>query len=435
MAGRASSLRPSEGPYFRRGPVRDRAVGLRAWAGAAVCTRCKGPAPPARGTVVRRLGLHPVQGSSTACTGCKQRSSDSWLEPRSCAACKGRLVGRRRTSSLARGLHYVHETGVDGPRSGSDRRTCAPGASHPGSERLRLTRAVTDPRSHENDRTSARVHPSSEELQRPPTIGREAGAKRRGAGSDELSRSTGPRQHEDDPVDRAIAKLEIQPSHQGLAVVWTRLGFDAVPPFGPDGDHRVPGPLVAWSGERHLGGPAQPGMKQTAEPIEEADLGGVADRLRSGIHPSGQLQPDHRCEARQMMDRRRLQEAALDTAHFRRRKRDCSSDLGEGQSTVDPSRADLLSESSPDASSSLGAEVGGSLPRRHSGDAAVFRLSVSHLQAGDRRPWTDHSGIGGPTTSSPYSGATWFQRGISTSIGWPSRPGSRCAVAGRPTSS
>ncbi len=60
-------------------------------------------------------------------------------------------------------------------------------------------------------------------------------------------------------------------------------------------------------------------MKQDAKPVDETGLRGVADRLRSGIRPRGQLQSDHRCEARQLMDRGGLEEATLDAADLRRR--------------------------------------------------------------------------------------------------------------------
>ncbi len=243
-----------------------------------------------------------MQRSGMACTGCTQRrlAADRGEDLSRSASSEARsaVMGCR----LPRRLHHVHELGADGSSSRPHRRSCAPGARHPGPGAA--ARVVTKPRSDENDRVPTWVHSSSEQLERPPTVDRKAGTKRRGSGSEELSRSTGPRQHEDGAVDQAIADLEVQPTRQGLTVVRTGLGFDAVSPFGPDGDHGIPRPLLTRSGERYLGTPAKPGMKNRSKPLEEPGLRGVADRLRSGICPGGQLQPDYRGETCQLMDRR-----------------------------------------------------------------------------------------------------------------------------------
>jgi hypothetical protein len=67
---------------------------------------------------------------------------------------------------------------------------------------------------------------------------------------------------------------------------------------------------------------------------------------------------------------------------------------------------------------------------------AATRLFVEggFAASGKPRP-AIHSGIGGPTTSSPYRGEASSHRGISTSKVWPSEPGSRSSAAGMPTSS
>jgi hypothetical protein len=135
------------------------------------------------------------------------------------------------------------------------------------------------------------------------------------------------RQHEDDPLDPAVAALEPDPPLERLEVGWSGLGFDAHGP-APKTGRRVPGALITRDRKRHLSSPRRIRRQHRPEPLKQSAMDSIAQRLPARERPSAQVEADDREAHRQEAQAGFRGQAALDATDPGRRDASGARDIG-----------------------------------------------------------------------------------------------------------
>ena len=116
---------------------------------------------------------------------------------------------------------------------------------------------------------------------------------------------------QDHQLETAIPCLQRETALDCLKVVEDRLGFDTHDPIaGPD--QRIPGAAVVRDRDRDLRAPSKAGMEPAPQPIEQADMAGVADRISGGERMEPDVATNDRAQASERSDVDAFRDAVLD---------------------------------------------------------------------------------------------------------------------------
>jgi hypothetical protein len=108
---------------------------------------------------------------------------------------------------------------------------------------------------------------------------------------------------------RVVASLEIEPSFEGLAIRDPGFGFDAKAPRGgfDAANLRIPGPEVTFDPERNLGSPSKSRVQTRSQPLQQGELGAVADRIARRVGADDQIETNDRTPCPDVRGRYALQ--------------------------------------------------------------------------------------------------------------------------------
>jgi hypothetical protein len=169
---------------------------------------------------------------------------------------------------------------------------------------------------------------------------------------------------EDHSMETAVAVLQRGSTGLRLNVAEDRLGLHAHSVRTARYD-RVPGALIARSGEGDFGPPAEARVQIRAEALQQADMPRVSDRISAHIRPRAEIKSDRRAEARQLGQRDGGVQTALDAADKRVVQAHAASDVALAQSGRDSGGTDLEAKSCPKPPSHLDTAFDGPLSSRH----------------------------------------------------------------------
>ena len=150
---------------------------------------------------------------------------------------------------------------------------------------------------------------------------------------------------EDDPSG-IVANLQGQLPLQGLKVDELGLGLDTNAPrlLAPVADDSVPGAEIAFDWEGNLDLPAQVRMKPGSEPLEERDVGSIADRISGRIGLEAELESNDREPGSNIRNDDALQLAVLKSPELRHRGARSAGHIPQAQSGTKPRLPELTSE-------------------------------------------------------------------------------------------
>jgi hypothetical protein len=172
----------------------------------------------------------------------------------------------------------------------------------------------------EHDRVPARIAPLGERLKTTPSRHRKSPGEFGDPGHRSPVRCR-VGQKQDHPVQAQIALLGSDLTLERLNVVEARLGFDE----DPEGRSRyddVRAAQVTRDRDRDLSAPAKPGRHSDMQPLDQSEMGSIADRRTSWVKTDRDFEAEDRGDLGHKLDRERPGLAALDPADHRVRHTD-----------------------------------------------------------------------------------------------------------------
>jgi hypothetical protein len=155
-----------------------------------------------------------------------------------------------------------------------------------------LAHAANERASDEDDATRRRPVSASDGPEDRGAIERQQVAKDLSVRREQQSMVPAPREDQnEDPRPGVVPLLESQPALDGLRVAHSRLAFHEERTLCGL-DHRIPGPQVSRDREGHLSSHPERRTEQTLEPLEERQLGAVADRRTNRVISSAELETE-----------------------------------------------------------------------------------------------------------------------------------------------
>jgi hypothetical protein len=131
-----------------------------------------------------------------------------------------------------------------------------------------------------------------------PSPNRQLRTKERLGLHEEVAHGAGVSEEKQHTVDAAISRLELHSSHESLGIARRRLALDAEQPIRA-ADRAIPSALIAWHGQRNLGGPPEDRVEYGPKVSQQLGLRRVAQWVRARIEPAYKVEPDHGRESRQ----------------------------------------------------------------------------------------------------------------------------------------
>lgn len=180
-------------------------------------------------------------------------------------------------------------------------------------------------------------------------------------------------QEQEDGVDGPIARLERNPTLERLNIAHPRFRFDRDDPIGSAHDG-IPGAQVERAGaekpslgveDRNLNSPRETDAESNAEPLQQHELGRIAQRLARWERPGGQVEPKDSEDLRESHQRDLGRLAAEDPGNLPTGDPQRSSDRRVGQVRRSPRLFRLATEVSRKALAASPTSIDWALPHRH----------------------------------------------------------------------
>jgi hypothetical protein len=162
----------------------------------------------------------------------------------------------------------------------------------------------------------------------------------------------------------AVSELPRQSSLQRLHVGDPRLGLDGDLPARPY-DDGIPGAKVPWDRQRHFRAPRQSGVKLLPQPLEQADMGDVPNRIGGWVQPDGELKSDSDREPGELLDRRVREPTELDSADLAMGHPDCRAYLTLAQTRSHSGLPEVSADGCPDLRGDRVGPIDPAFPRSH----------------------------------------------------------------------
>jgi hypothetical protein len=172
------------------------------------------------------------------------------------------------------------------------------------------------------------------------------------------------RNKQDDVIDAAVPSFQSETPLEGLRVIDHGLRFDARPPTGSS-RNTVPGPSIAGNRKWYFGAPTKAGVEPAPEPLEQACMPCVPDRVAFRVWTGRDDETEGGCEQDERPKRHVGRPPSFDATDLRVGDARCGLERPLADSGADSGTPELPSER---AQSLVGQPVGSivsSLARRH----------------------------------------------------------------------
>src|SRR5690349_5661730 len=165
-------------------------------------------------------------------------------------------------------------------------------------------------------------------------------------------------------VDSAVAPFQRELAIERLRVGDDCLGLDSDPPGREPGD-RVPGAKVARIRKRYLGVPSKTGMQLATEPLKQAGVTRIPDRVSCRERTNAELQSDRRRDRTEILESEVCRLAAFEAPDPGRVDVRRLTDVAEAQPRPNSSSSNVARKSEPRLARAATAPIAGPLPRCH----------------------------------------------------------------------
>jgi hypothetical protein len=169
---------------------------------------------------------------------------------------------------------------------------------------------------------------------------------------------------------RVVAILERQPSLEGLAIRYVRLGLDAGAPPGRQrtADVRIPSSEIALDRQGHLRAPAKAWMESGPESLKQRQLRPIPDGIARRIGADAQVQPNDSAPGTEFRNGYAIEIAVFESCDLLMRRTRSRGDVSKAQSRPDPRKSMVLTHASERISGSSSAAIVRSFSRSHALD-------------------------------------------------------------------